>query len=106
VQDLAGELAAWGADVWLISAGVVAAILLVVFIEIYARILVKKGCYMGGRNFILAALAALALPWANGCTTMRQTDPARTATEQLLLSTAADRCVKRLSQESTRSACP
>jgi hypothetical protein len=30
----------------------------------------------------------------NGCTTMRQTDPARTVTVQLLLSTAADRAVE------------
>jgi hypothetical protein len=36
----------------------------------------------------LAALAAMLLP---GCTTGRQTDPPRTATEQLLISTAADR---------------
>jgi hypothetical protein len=36
----------------------------------------------------LAALAAMSF---SGCTTARQTDPARTATEQLLISTAADR---------------
>jgi hypothetical protein len=49
---------------------------------------------MRERNLISAALAALTLLLANGCTTMRQTDPARTATEQLLLSTAADRAVE------------
>jgi hypothetical protein len=49
---------------------------------------------MRERNLILAALAALALLWTNGCTTIRQTDPARTATEQLLLSTAADRALE------------
>jgi len=31
-----------------------------------------------------------------GCTTERQTDPAQTATEQLLISTAADRAAKKL----------
>jgi uncharacterized protein DUF6655 len=31
-----------------------------------------------------------------GCTTERQSDPARTATEQLLISTAADRAAKKL----------
>jgi hypothetical protein len=38
-------------------------------------------------------LGILALPWifGCGCVHIRQTDPARTATEQLLLSTAADR---------------
>lgn len=39
-------------------------------------------------------VAAVMLPWTNGCTTIRQTDPARTATEQLLLSTAADRAIE------------
>lgn len=37
---------------------------------------------------VLAALVVMLLP---GCTTGRQTDPPRTATEQLLISTAADR---------------
>jgi hypothetical protein len=36
-------------------------------------------------------LAALAVVLLSGCTTTRQTDPQRTATEQLLVSTAADR---------------
>jgi hypothetical protein len=49
---------------------------------------------MREKNLILAALAAPMLLWSSGCTTMRQTDPARTATEQLLLSTAADRAVE------------
>jgi len=49
---------------------------------------------MREKNLILTVLAALTLLWANGCTTVRQTDPARTATEQLLLSTAADRAVE------------
>jgi hypothetical protein len=49
---------------------------------------------MRERNLILSALAALTLLGTSGCTTMRQTDPARTATEQLLLSTAADRAVE------------
>jgi len=53
--------------------------------------LVKKVFCMREKNSILAAFAALTLLWTNGCTTIRQTDPARTATEQLLLSTAADR---------------
>ena len=48
---------------------------------------------MRGKTLILTALAASLLLGTNGCTTMRQTDPARTATEQLLLSTAADRAV-------------
>src|SRR5690349_21333465 len=41
----------------------------------------------------LTALLALLLP---GCTTDRQTDPQRTATEQLLISTAADRAAESL----------
>jgi hypothetical protein len=59
-----------------------------------SSVLAKKRCYMRERNLILTALAALTLLWTNGCTTMRQTDPPRTATEQLLLSTAADRAVE------------
>jgi len=38
-----------------------------------------------------AAITALLLPFAFGCTAERASAPARTATEQLLLSTAADR---------------
>jgi hypothetical protein len=41
----------------------------------------------------IAAVALLAALAATGCTTVRRTDPPRAATEQLLLSTAADRAV-------------
>jgi hypothetical protein len=59
-----------------------------------SSVLAKKKSCMRGRHLILVALAAVALQLTNGCTTMRQTDPARTATEQLLLSTAADRATE------------
>jgi hypothetical protein len=49
---------------------------------------VRLARMMRGWILILAGLAALMV---EGCTTVRQTDPARTASEQLLLSTAADR---------------
>jgi hypothetical protein len=42
-------------------------------------------------RFWTVGLAALAATLLSGCTTGRQTDPPRTATEQLLISTAADR---------------
>jgi hypothetical protein len=38
-----------------------------------------------------------------GCTTERQTDPARTATEQLLISTAADRAANKLALQIPRN---
>jgi hypothetical protein len=44
-----------------------------------------------------AAFCALLLPFAFGCTAERASAPARTATEQLLLSTAADRAAAQLS---------
>jgi hypothetical protein len=42
-------------------------------------------------RFWTVGLAALTAMLLSGCTTGRQTDPPRTATEQLLISTAADR---------------
>jgi len=42
-------------------------------------------------RFWTVGLAALMAMLLSGCTTGRQTDPPRTATEQLLISTAADR---------------
>jgi hypothetical protein len=42
---------------------------------------------------IIGAMAALV---SGGCVSVRQTDPARTATEQLLLSTAADRATEEM----------
>lgn len=42
------------------------------------------------------ALGALAVIWLCGCVSVKQTDPARTATEQLLLSTAADRATQEM----------
>jgi hypothetical protein len=42
-------------------------------------------------RFWTVGLAALVAMLLSGCTTGRQTDPPRTATEQLLISTAADR---------------
>jgi hypothetical protein len=42
-------------------------------------------------RFWTVALAGLLVALLSGCTTVRQTDPQRTATEQLLISTAADR---------------
>ena len=42
-------------------------------------------------RFWTVGLAALVTMLLSGCTTGRQTDPPRTATEQLLISTAADR---------------
>lgn len=42
------------------------------------------------------ALALGSAAMLSACTTMRETEPARTATEQLLLSTAVDRAVKHL----------
>lgn len=42
------------------------------------------------------AALVLVAPLITGCTTMRQTDPQRTATEQLLISTAADRAAEQL----------
>src|SRR5262245_31866595 len=45
--------------------------------------------------FIGAAVAAL----ASGCSTVRVTEPARTATEQLLISTAADRATAQLEMD-------
>jgi hypothetical protein len=50
---------------------------------------------MPDRSHRRAAAAALALLLA-GCTTERVTQPARTATEQLLISTAADRAAHKL----------
>ena len=47
---------------------------------------------------IALALATAALA-AGGCTAVRRTDPPRTATEQLLISTAADRAVAKLTLE-------
>jgi hypothetical protein len=43
--------------------------------------------------FMVGAMAAL---FGVGCVSVRQTDPARTATEQLLLSTAADRATEEM----------
>jgi hypothetical protein len=45
------------------------------------------------------ALALLAALVATGCSSVRRTDPARTATEQLLISTAADRATAKLDLE-------
>jgi hypothetical protein len=42
------------------------------------------------------AMLFMAVLFATGCTSSRQTDPARTATEQLLISNAADRAATRL----------
>jgi len=47
-------------------------------------------------RFCTVGLAALAAVLLSGCTTGRQTDPPRTATEQLLISTAADRAAARI----------
>lgn len=47
------------------------------------------------RPAVLAALLSCLL-WAAGCTTVHESAPRRTATEQLLVSTAADRAVERL----------
>ena len=41
-------------------------------------------------HFVFATLAVCGGMALSGCTTIRSTDPARTATEQLLISTAAD----------------
>lgn len=49
------------------------------------------------RGNILCIIVAAAMLLSNGCVTRRQTDPARTATEQLLLSTATDRAVREMS---------
>ena len=43
-----------------------------------------------------AAMALIALLLVTGCTTVKETNPARTATEQLLISTAADRAAANL----------
>jgi hypothetical protein len=48
-------------------------------------------------RFGTVALTALAAVLSSGCTTARQTDPQRTATEQLLISTAADRAAAAIS---------
>lgn len=48
---------------------------------------------VAGRVPVALMLVALA---AGGCTTQRETEPARTATEQLLISTAADHAAARL----------
>ncbi|MPY69291.1 MAG: hypothetical protein GEU92_04320 [Alphaproteobacteria bacterium] len=45
------------------------------------------------RAIAIVVLAALAL---GGCTSAKESDPARTATEQLLISSAADRAAQRL----------
>jgi hypothetical protein len=45
------------------------------------------------RAIAIAVLAALAV---GGCTSVKESDPARTATEQLLISSAADRAAQRL----------
>jgi hypothetical protein len=47
-------------------------------------------------RFWTVASAALLATFLSGCTTDRQTDPQRTATEQLLISTAADRAAQSL----------
>ncbi|MDY0883338.1 DUF6655 family protein [Dongia soli] len=44
-------------------------------------------------SFVVSVLSVIAL---TGCTTVRETDPARTATEQLLISAAADRAAEKL----------
>jgi|SRR5579863_1917818 len=46
-----------------------------------------------GRAVISAGLGLMFIMAATGCHTVRQTDPARTATEELLISTAADRAM-------------
>jgi hypothetical protein len=48
---------------------------------------------MHTKNLRTTAIGTVAALLLNGCTTVRQTDPPRTATEQLLLSTAADRAI-------------
>ena len=40
-----------------------------------------------------------AVPWLSACTTERATSPIRTATEQLLISTAADRAAEKLADQ-------
>ncbi len=47
-------------------------------------------------RFWTVALTTLLAALSSGCTTARQTDPQRTATEQLLISTAADRAAASL----------
>lgn len=45
---------------------------------------------------LLASVALIAMVSVGGCTTARETSPDRTATEQLLISTAVDRAVERM----------
>ncbi|GAB2178356.1 DUF6655 family protein [Dongia sp. agr-C8] len=47
-------------------------------------------------RFLTVCLTALLAALLSGCTTTRETDPQRTATEQLLLSAAADRAAERI----------
>jgi hypothetical protein len=50
----------------------------------------------------LAILMIVAALWAGGCTSVRTTDPPKTATEQFLMSTAAGDAVQQLSGEAMR----
>jgi hypothetical protein len=50
-------------------------------------------------RFWTVALTALVAALSSGCTTARQTDPQRTATEELLISTAADRAAASITLE-------
>ncbi|ABS62382.1 hypothetical protein Plav_0759 [Parvibaculum lavamentivorans DS-1] len=52
---------------------------------------------MGSRPFIPLAFAAMTALLLAGCTTERRTAPSRTATEQLMISAAADRAAQNLS---------
>jgi hypothetical protein len=49
---------------------------------------------MFSNSFLIGTLFVLAAAWLGGCTTNKTTEPARSATEQLLLSTAADHALK------------
>jgi hypothetical protein len=49
---------------------------------------------MRGKITYMTGLGVVMVLFATGCVSVRQTDPARTATEQLLLSTAADRAAE------------
>jgi hypothetical protein len=53
--------------------------------------------------FRLAAVGVALSLAAGGCTTVRETSPQRTATEQLLISAAADQAAERLSLEIPRN---
>jgi hypothetical protein len=54
----------------------------------------KKYSLLLKKSFLAELLFILAAFLLGGCTTVRTTDPARTATEQLLLSTAVDHALK------------